>query len=178
MFWVACCRLSPISGLASSATSPWRRLINTLTLASTFYSVLSIVLVHFFLNLFIYSIDIRFKGILVFAADFLFVIIYVNAAQKLHQSMLGSILKCTMQFFESTPVGRILNRFSKDVDVTETRIPDMFKTSVRSTLWVVSVLVVICFNTPVFIIFLVPIFCFYFFVQVNCPFSMCSIKHV
>jgi len=52
------------------------------------------------------------KGTLIFLADYLFVFLYVRASKNLHSQMLSSILKCNMQFFESTPVGRIINRFS------------------------------------------------------------------
>lgn len=34
----------------------------------------------------------------------------------LHQSMLERVTKAPMSFFDSTPAGRILNRFSKDMD--------------------------------------------------------------
>uniref|UniRef100_T1ILX3 ABC transporter domain-containing protein n=1 Tax=Strigamia maritima TaxID=126957 RepID=T1ILX3_STRMM len=38
------------------------------------------------------------------------------ASSKLHQKMFQRVLHCPMSFFDTTPVGRILNRFSKDMD--------------------------------------------------------------
>ena len=73
----------------------------------------------------IYYIDIsnfQFKGLFAFFANLLFVFMYIKASRNLHKSMLASILHCNMQFFESTPIGRIINRFSKDIDATETKI--------------------------------------------------------
>ena len=37
----------------------------------------------------------------------------LEAASKLHQTMLSRILRSPMAFFDTTPLGRILNRFSK-----------------------------------------------------------------
>ncbi|XP_031130030.1 ABC transporter C family member 12-like [Ipomoea triloba] len=39
----------------------------------------------------------------------------LNAAKRLHDSMLHSILRAPMVFFHTNPIGRIINRFSKDL---------------------------------------------------------------
>ena len=39
----------------------------------------------------------------------------LNAAKRLHDSLLHSILKAPMVFFHTNPTGRIINRFSKDI---------------------------------------------------------------
>jgi ATP-binding cassette subfamily C (CFTR/MRP) protein 1 len=46
-------------------------------------------------------------------SDFVFLVMCLAAAKLLHESMFFSILRSTMEFFESTPSGRIINRFSK-----------------------------------------------------------------
>lgn len=45
-------------------------------------------------------------------------------AFKLHNNMLIRILKCPISFFDVTPLGRILNRFSKDIDVCDSTIQE------------------------------------------------------
>ena len=97
----------------------------------------------------------------------MYVTLSVRAAKNLHKALLISILKCSMQFFESTPVGRILNRFAKDIEIIESKIPDAFRISVRQSFLVLSALAVISINTPYFMIGLIPIFALYFFVQVT-----------
>ena len=39
----------------------------------------------------------------------------LNASRKLHHNILSSIMSCPISFFDSTPLGRILNRFSSDM---------------------------------------------------------------
>lgn len=43
----------------------------------------------------------------------MFLKMVMQSSRLLHTAMLGSILKSSMTFFESTPIGRIINRFSK-----------------------------------------------------------------
>ena len=40
----------------------------------------------------------------------------LKGASNLHERMLMSVMRCPMFFFDSTPSGRVLNRFSKDMD--------------------------------------------------------------
>jgi ABC-type multidrug transport system fused ATPase/permease subunit len=47
----------------------------------------------------------------------------LNAANILHKKVLQNILRNPGQFFDTTPVGRILSRFSKDIDVLDNTLP-------------------------------------------------------
>lgn len=51
----------------------------------------------------------------------------LKSAAVLHQRMLARILKAPMSFFDTTPVGRIVNRFAKDIDVLDNTIPFMVR---------------------------------------------------
>lgn len=103
---------------------------------------------------------------LIFISDVLFVEFSIKATKKFHESMLISILKCSMRFFESTPIGRIINRFSKDIEVAENRIPDAFKSVTRNMFNFMSVILVLSITIPAFLIALVPIAVLYYFIQV------------
>lgn len=48
----------------------------------------------------------------------------LDASAILHVHMLKAVLRApTTTFFDVTPVGRILNRFSKDVDILDNVLP-------------------------------------------------------
>ncbi|MGH0173276.1 UNVERIFIED_CONTAM: hypothetical protein FKN15_064827 [Acipenser sinensis] len=50
-----------------------------------------------------------------FLRSLLFFKVLVNSAQTLHNQMFQSILRTPVRFFDINPIGRILNRFSKDI---------------------------------------------------------------
>jgi ABC-type multidrug transport system fused ATPase/permease subunit len=53
------------------------------------------------------------------------VIVYlsgIRASSRLFKELLEAILKCPMIFFETTPTGRIINRFSKDVFILDEKL--------------------------------------------------------
>ncbi|GFN98305.1 multidrug resistance-associated protein 1 [Plakobranchus ocellatus] len=89
----------------------------------------------------------------------------IRAANLLHLGLLANILASPMSFFDTTPIGRIVNRFSKDVDTVDVVIPlisGMFLMCVFQTL---STLLVISLSTPMFLMVIFPLLCFYYFVQ-------------
>lgn len=45
------------------------------------------------------------------------------AAMTMHQHILTGCLRAPLAFFDTTPTGRILSRFSKDVDVVDVTLP-------------------------------------------------------
>lgn len=47
----------------------------------------------------------------------------ILASKKLHNQMLRSVLRSCIVFFDTNPLGRILNRFSADVGITDEALP-------------------------------------------------------
>ena len=79
--------------------------------------------------------------------------------------MLHSLLRSTMQFFESTPIGRILNRFTKDLTAIEFQLPCSFKDVVYSVLDALSNIILISYSTPLIVI--VPLTIIYLIILVT-----------
>ncbi|XP_049823779.1 multidrug resistance-associated protein 1 isoform X4 [Aethina tumida] len=90
----------------------------------------------------------------------------LNAAKSLHRLLLENIMKVpTTTFYDVTPVGRILNRFSKDVDTLDNVLPMTLRGWITCFFSVIGTLVVISYTTPLFIIVIIPIGLLYYFIQ-------------
>ncbi|ELT99905.1 hypothetical protein CAPTEDRAFT_158862 [Capitella teleta] len=89
----------------------------------------------------------------------------VAASRALHHNLLNNILRAPMSFFDTTPLGRIVNRFARDIDVVDVNIPITLRIWLGTFAGVVSTLFVISFSTPVFLAVVIPLGIFYYFVQ-------------
>ena len=54
---------------------------------------------------------------------FVFVSTALRASSNIHNKVFRTVTKSPMEFFDTTPTGQILNRFSKDIDEIDTRLP-------------------------------------------------------
>ena len=89
----------------------------------------------------------------------------LKASVTLHQEMLERILSSTMAFFDTTPVGRIINRFSKDMDEVDLMIPTHIKDILSDLFSVLGTLFVVCYATPIIIAAVIPLVLIFFFIQ-------------
>ncbi|KAJ0067200.1 hypothetical protein NL108_012940, partial [Boleophthalmus pectinirostris] len=105
------------------------------------------------------------QGILVFVATILLANASVSASRIMHSRLLDNILKVPMVFFDTTPTGRILNRFAKDIFTVDEAIPQSVRSWILCFLGVLGTLFVICLATPLFTIIIIPLAVVYYFVQ-------------
>ena len=106
-----------------------------------------------------------FQSLSVLAAVIVITIGTLRASIKLHNEMLTHILSSTMAFFDTTPLGRIINRFSKDMDEVDLMIPTNIKDVFDFGFSVIGTLFIICFANPYILIVLVPIIGLLLFIQ-------------
>ena len=106
------------------------------------------------------------KAVLTLISSLLLAIGAMHSARVLHSSMLFNVLKAPMAFFDTTPLGRIVNRFSKDIYVIDEIIPMILSMFLGMVCSVISILVVICVSTPFFMIVIVPLAVVYVLTQV------------
>jgi ABC-type multidrug transport system fused ATPase/permease subunit len=59
----------------------------------------------------------------------------VRATKNVFNSMLGSVLKAPMTYFETVPMGRILNRFTYDTDVNDVLLTQVISMFIISCSW-------------------------------------------
>ncbi|CAJ0605474.1 unnamed protein product [Cylicocyclus nassatus] len=84
------------------------------------------------------------------------------ASYNLHSPLLHNLLRSPMSFFDTTPLGRILNRCAKDIEVVDMLLPINFRYLGMCVLQVIATLTVIVISTPIFVIVIIPLGVFYF----------------
>jgi len=92
-------------------------------------------------------------------------IMFIRAVKHLHSSLLFSILRSSMRFFESTPSGRIINRFNKDIEASENSIPQNLKDLSYCFFNLIAIIVIISFTTPLFVVSFIPVLVIYLVIQ-------------
>jgi ATP-binding cassette subfamily C (CFTR/MRP) protein 1 len=96
-------------------------------------------------------------GIVTFVRAFLLASFGVRASETLHINLLNSVLRAPQSFFDTTPLGRILSRFSKDIYSIDLELADMLDFFLFCTLQVLTSLGTILFVTPWFGVAIIPL---------------------
>ncbi|XP_063005613.1 ATP-binding cassette sub-family C member 4 isoform X2 [Melospiza melodia melodia] len=91
--------------------------------------------------------------------------VLVNSGQNLHNKMFQSILKAPVLFFDRNPIGRILNRFSKDIGHLDDLLPLTFLDFVQTLLQICGVVAVAVAVIPWMLIPLIPLFILFIFLR-------------
>ncbi|CAK0836931.1 unnamed protein product [Prorocentrum cordatum] len=101
----------------------------------------------------------------IFATSSLFRLTALNAARSFHRQLLEKMLQLPMSFYDTTPLGRVLNRFSKDVYTVDEQLQGVLYMYMTTLARVTATVVVIAVATPWFIAVVVPLLCLYRAVQ-------------
>ncbi|XP_061394479.1 multidrug resistance-associated protein 1 isoform X3 [Musca vetustissima] len=89
----------------------------------------------------------------------------LRAGRIIHKEFLISIMRLPLKFFDTTPIGRIMSRFSKDIESLDTTLPELFDAYIWCMFEVLATIVVISMSTPIFLAVIVPIAFLYYFAQ-------------
>ncbi|RCN49285.1 ABC transporter, ATP-binding protein [Ancylostoma caninum] len=96
----------------------------------------------------------------------------LSASYNLHAPLLHNLLRSPMSFFDTTPLGRILNRCAKDIEVVDMLLPINFRYLGMCVLQVLCTLIVIVISTPIFVVVILPLaIIYYFFLRFYVPTS-------
>ena len=68
-------------------------------------------------GIFIYATLGLAAAVAFYVTSFTFMLGSLNAALKLHEGMVARLLRAPMSFYDTTPLGRLINRFTKDMYV-------------------------------------------------------------
>ncbi|KAI0041202.1 ABC transporter [Auriscalpium vulgare] len=75
-----------------------------------------------------------------------------TASRNLHKDAIRRVMHAPMSFFETTPIGRIMNRFSKDVDTIDNLLADAIRTFLNTFSGVIGAVILIAILQPWFLI--------------------------
>ncbi|NXS61307.1 MRP1 protein, partial [Brachypteracias leptosomus] len=89
----------------------------------------------------------------------------IFASRHLHLNLLHNVLRSPMSFFERTPSGNLVNRFSKEIDTIDSAIPPIIKMFMGSTFNVIGACIIILMATPLAAVIIPPLGLVYLFVQ-------------
>ncbi|XP_071797862.1 multidrug resistance-associated protein 1-like [Asterias amurensis] len=105
----------------------------------------------------VYGMLVVIQGLLLLLASMLLATGVLRASRSIYLRLLTNVMHSPMMFFDTTPVGRILNRFSKDTYTIDETIPFACSTFLRMIMLVVSTFIVITWSTPIFGSVIVPV---------------------
>ncbi|XP_072031600.1 ATP-binding cassette sub-family C member 9-like [Amphiura filiformis] len=109
---------------------------------------------------------ISLATILVFvASQFIHTFAAFTCEITLHKAMLGNVSKLPLRFFDTNPLGRILNRFSNDMNLIDMKLFRTIDGSVYSMWRIIFCFIAIIIVAPVFCIVAVAVGIVYFFIQ-------------
>ncbi|KAI9339971.1 P-loop containing nucleoside triphosphate hydrolase protein [Obelidium mucronatum] len=88
-----------------------------------------------------------------------------RAAKTLHEAAAKRVIRAKTLFFDTTPLGRIMNRFSKDQDSIDNTLPDAFRMFLSTFANAIATFALIIYATPYFAVVLVPVLGVYYLIQ-------------
>ncbi|KAK9238147.1 hypothetical protein V1525DRAFT_125797 [Lipomyces kononenkoae] len=88
------------------------------------------------------------------------------ASRQLFEQLLQRVLRATPRFFDSTPVGRILNRFSKDIEIVDQEVAGNLLSVMHSIVALAIILILITSILPRFLFAAVLICLIYYVINI------------
>ncbi|KAG0046312.1 Multidrug resistance-associated protein 1 [Gryganskiella cystojenkinii] len=93
------------------------------------------------------------------------VICGIQGAKVLHNNLLTRVLLMPMSFFDTTPMGRIVNVFSSDVSTVDSSLAENLPALLGFSATVCGILLVISYSTPLFLIAVPPLGLVFYYIQ-------------
>ncbi|KAL1304864.1 hypothetical protein AAFC00_003788 [Neodothiora populina] len=104
-----------------------------------------------------------FQALMMFTFSSLLTFCGTQASKTLLHQAVTRVLRAPMSFFDTTPLGRITNRFSKDVDTMDNALTDSFRMFFMTMAQIIAVFILIIAYFYYFAIALGPLFVMFLF---------------
>jgi len=82
-----------------------------------------------------------------------------SASAKLHDDMLSAVLCSPLAYFQTTPLGRLVNRFSRDLGGVDTDLPETLNDVLMMTASLAVEVIIIAASAPALVAVLLPVGC-------------------
>ncbi|CAN7974767.1 unnamed protein product, partial [Ixodes persulcatus] len=105
----------------------------------------------------VYVILVILQAIVNFYAIALLRKVALCASTNLHQLMLDGVTRTSLSFLDVTPSGRLLNRFSKDVDQLDVQLPTAAHFTLDFLFLFGSSIVLVCMHISIYILIVLPV---------------------
>ncbi|KAJ1897428.1 hypothetical protein LPJ66_003379 [Kickxella alabastrina] len=102
----------------------------------------------------------------------------VKASENVHRHMLLGVLRSPVSFFDVTPLGRILNRFSSDLRECDEALPRAISELVHMVANVLSAILVIVLTMPFMLVIIMPLTFAYRYLQQLYLFSSREVRRL
>ncbi|XP_069092380.1 ATP-binding cassette sub-family C member 10-like isoform X2 [Pleurodeles waltl] len=116
-------------------------------------------------NLIVYGCIAAANSILTLIRGFMYAYGTIRASLIIHDRLLQRVLKATVTFFNTTPMGRIINRFSSDLYCADDDLPLILSYFLTFLFSLMGMVVMISYGLPWIILVLVPLAVLYFYIQ-------------
>ncbi|KAJ3403849.1 hypothetical protein HDU80_003663 [Chytriomyces hyalinus] len=152
VYSVAGVRSTPVSPIAASSPSGIQSMVASLAAAGglTYSETMFYISIYGLLGFSKVLVAVVLNLINVFGA--------IRASTSLHSSLLSSVLGAPLRFFEVTPLGRILNRFSKDISTIDEEVMNSIFYFFHQLVKGITIIGVISYSAPWFLLSFFPIF--------------------
>ena len=108
------------------------------------------------INLIIFGGLVGASFIFAFIRACVFLLVSLRCSERLHDKMVVAVLQAPVLFFDSNPVGRIMNRFSKDVGCMDEVLPKTFLMAIQLVLLLLTTVLVPTVTNPWLLFVVVP----------------------
>ena len=96
----------------------------------------------------------------------------VFASYSLHNSMLHAVVRAPILFFDQNPIGRVLNRFAKDVGCIDDQLPMTLFDFTQCVMMVLAGILIVCSAVPITFLCLIPLI--YYFIRLRSYYILSS----
>ncbi|NWR69627.1 MRP1 protein, partial [Centropus unirufus] len=102
----------------------------------------------------------------------------VLASHKLFLQLLRNVMRSPMVFFEQTPIGNLLNRFSREMEAIDSVIPDKLKSLLGFLFNLLEIYLVVVVATPMAAVAIVPLTVLYAVFQHFYVITSCQLRRI